>query len=44
MQSNANKVIQSLGKGSVPTMIVGVGVVNCKVLVDYFRGTIDRVE
>ncbi|MUU63354.1 hypothetical protein F7211_06250 [Helicobacter pylori] len=44
MQSSANKVIQSLGKGSVPTMIVGVGVVNCKVLVDYFRGKIDRVE
>ncbi len=44
IQSSANRIIQSLGKGSVPTMIVGVGVVNCKVLVDYFRGKIDRVE
>ncbi len=26
MQSSANKVIQSLGKGSVPAMIVGAGV------------------
>ncbi|GAA8349661.1 hypothetical protein HpDR31_08820 [Helicobacter pylori] len=44
MQSSANRIIQSLGKGSVPTMIVGVGVVNCKVLVDYFRGKIDGKE
>ncbi|MCQ2837330.1 hypothetical protein JT224_05360 [Helicobacter pylori] len=44
MQNNANKIIQSLGKGSVPTMIVGACVANCKVLVDYFRGKIDRVE
>ncbi|GAA7018332.1 hypothetical protein ID0617_05360 [Helicobacter pylori] len=44
IQNNPNKFIQSFGNGSVPTMIVGVGVVNCKVLVDYFRGKIDRVE
>ncbi|MFP6123854.1 hypothetical protein ACLGBF_01955 [Helicobacter pylori] len=44
MQSSANKIIQSLGKGSVPAMIVGAGVANCKVLVDYFRGKIDEAE
>lgn len=44
MQSSANKIIQSLGKGSVPAMIVGVGVVNCKVLIDYFRGKINESE
>ncbi len=44
MQSNANKVIQSLGKGSVPAMIVGAGVANCKVFIDYFRGKIDKAE
>ncbi len=44
MQSSANKIIQSLGKGSIPTMIVGVGVANCKVFIDYFRGKIDEVE
>ncbi|WQX14416.1 hypothetical protein E5P71_03655 [Helicobacter pylori] len=44
MQSSANKVIQSLGKGSVPAMIVGAGVANCKVFIDYFRGKIDGTE
>ncbi|GAA7812174.1 hypothetical protein HpBT0258_06650 [Helicobacter pylori] len=44
MQSSANKVIQSLGKGSVPAMIVGVGVGSCRILIKYFRGKIDRVE
>lgn len=44
MQSSANKVIQSLGKGSVPWMIVGAGVANCKVFIDYFRGKIDEAE
>ncbi|NHB17491.1 hypothetical protein [Helicobacter pylori] len=47
IQNNPNKFIQSFGNGSVLTMIVEVGVVNCKVLVDYFRGKrreIDRVE
>ncbi len=44
MQSSTNKVIQSLGKGSVPTMIVGAVVANCKVFIDYFRGKIDESE
>lgn len=44
MQSSANKIIQSLGKGSVPRMIVGAGVATCKVFIDYFRGKIDKAE
>ncbi|WRC86290.1 hypothetical protein E5K87_03600 [Helicobacter pylori] len=44
MQSSANKIIQSLGKGSVPAMIVGAGVATCKVFIDYFRGKIDKAE
>ncbi len=44
MQSSANKIIQSLGKGSVPRMIVGAGVATCKVFIDYFRGKIDEAE
>ncbi|GAA8504854.1 hypothetical protein HpNP99_10560 [Helicobacter pylori] len=44
MQSSANKIIKSLGKGSAPTMIVGVGVGSCRILIKYFRGKIDRVE
>ncbi|MGL2718307.1 hypothetical protein ACQJ8C_02530 [Helicobacter pylori] len=44
MQSSANKVIQSLGKGSVPAMIVGACVANATVLTRYFSGKIDRVE
>lgn len=44
MQSSANKVIQSLGKGSAPAMIVGACVANCKVFIDYFRGKIDGTE
>ncbi len=44
MQSSANKVIQSLGKGSVPAMIVGASVANCKVFIDYFRGKINEAE
>ncbi|MFP6173603.1 hypothetical protein ACLGB1_02870 [Helicobacter pylori] len=44
MQSSANKIIQSLGKGSVPAMIVGAGVATCKVFIDYFRGKIDEAE
>ncbi|MFP6010547.1 hypothetical protein ACLF9D_04460 [Helicobacter pylori] len=44
MQSSTNKVIQSLGKGSAPAMIVGAGVANCKVFIDYFRGKIDEIE
>ncbi len=44
MQSSANRIIQSLGKGSVPAMFVGACVVNCKVLIDYFRGKINESE
>ncbi len=44
MQSSTNKIIQSLGKGSLPAMFVGAGVANCKVLVDNFRGKIDEIE
>ncbi len=44
MQSSANKIIQSLGKGSMPAMVVGVGVGSCRILIKYFRGKIDRVE
>ncbi|GAA8493345.1 hypothetical protein HpNP92_05020 [Helicobacter pylori] len=44
MQSSTNKVIQSLGKGSMPAMIVGAGVANCKVFIDYFRGKINEAE
>ncbi|MCQ2886228.1 hypothetical protein JT170_01720 [Helicobacter pylori] len=44
MQSSANKVIQSLGKGSLPAMIVGACVANATVLTRYLSGKIDRVE
>ncbi|WQW74398.1 hypothetical protein KVK75_03485 [Helicobacter pylori] len=44
MQSSTNKIIQSLGKGSLPAMIVGACVANCKVFIDYFRGKIDEAE
>ncbi|PDW38875.1 hypothetical protein KVD85_03195 [Helicobacter pylori] len=44
MQSNANKVIQSLGKGSAPVMIVGACVANATVLTRYFSGKIDGKE
>ncbi len=44
MQSSANKVIQSLGKGSVPAMIVGACVANATVLTRYFSGKIDGTE
>ncbi|WQX73319.1 hypothetical protein KVK37_03910 [Helicobacter pylori] len=44
MQSSANRIIQSLGKGSLPAMIVGACVANCKVFIDYFRGKIDGTE
>ncbi len=44
MQSSANKIIQSFGKGSVPAMIVGASVANCKVFIDYFRGKINEAE
>ncbi|WRF37629.1 hypothetical protein E5E50_03010 [Helicobacter pylori] len=44
MQNSANKVIQSLGKGSAPAMIVGVGVANVMIFTRYFSGKIDEAE
>lgn len=44
MQNSANKVIQSLGKGSLPAMIVGVGVANVMIFIRYFSGKIDEAE
>ncbi|WQY04706.1 hypothetical protein KVL78_03500 [Helicobacter pylori] len=44
MQSSANKIIQSLGKGSAPAMIVGACVANATVLTRYFSGKIDGKE
>ncbi len=44
MQSSVNKVIQSLGKGSLPAMFVGVCVANATVLTRYFSGKIDETE
>ncbi|MGT0091702.1 hypothetical protein V5H58_05425 [Helicobacter pylori] len=44
MQNNANQVIQSFGKSSLPVMIVGVAVGSCEVLIKYFRGKINSVE
>ncbi|WP_231227803.1 hypothetical protein [Helicobacter pylori] len=44
MQNSANKIIQSLGKGSIPTMIVGACVANVTILTRYFSGKIDEVE
>ncbi|MGL2416268.1 hypothetical protein ACOWL8_04560 [Helicobacter pylori] len=43
-QSSANKVIQSLGKGSLPAMIVGACVANATVLTRYLSGKIDKTE
>ncbi len=44
MHNNANQFIQNLSNGSMPTMIVGVGVGSCEVLIKYFRGKINSVE
>ncbi|WRE31308.1 hypothetical protein KVE90_04165 [Helicobacter pylori] len=44
MQSSTNKIIQSLGKGSVPAMIAGAVVANATVLTRYFSGKIDGTE
>ncbi|MGL2913328.1 hypothetical protein ACQKBK_05055 [Helicobacter pylori] len=44
MQSSANRIIQSLGKGSLPAMIVGACVANATVLTRYFSGKIDGKE
>ncbi|MCQ2821793.1 hypothetical protein JT229_00210 [Helicobacter pylori] len=44
MQSSANKVIQSLGKGSLPAMFVGACVANATILGRYLSGKIDKTE
>ncbi|WRE24266.1 hypothetical protein KVC27_04120 [Helicobacter pylori] len=44
MQSSANKIIQSLGKGSVPAMIVSVVATNATILGRYLSGKIDEAE
>ncbi|WP_367747347.1 DUF456 domain-containing protein [Helicobacter pylori] len=44
MQSSANKVIQSLGKGSIPTIIVSVVATNATILGRYLSGKIDETE
>ncbi len=44
MQSSTNGIIQSLGKGSAPAMIVGACVANATVLTRYFSGKIDEIE
>ncbi len=44
MQSSANKIIQSLGKGSIPAMIVSVVATNATILGRYISGKIDEAE
>ncbi len=44
MHNSASKLMQSFGNGSMPTMVVGVGVGSCEVLIKYFRGKINSVE
>ncbi len=44
MQNSANKVIQSLGKGSLPAMIAGACVTNVTILTRYLSGKIDEAE
>ncbi len=44
MQSSSNKIIQSLGKGSVPAMIVSFVATNATILVRYISGKIDGKE
>ncbi|MCQ2933197.1 hypothetical protein JT204_03855 [Helicobacter pylori] len=44
MQSSANKIIQSLGKGSLPAMFVSVCVANATILGRYLSGKIDGTE
>ncbi len=44
MHNNANQFIQNLSNGSMPTMIVGVGVANVTIFTRYFSGKIDEVE
>ncbi|GAA8462055.1 hypothetical protein HpBT241_03760 [Helicobacter pylori] len=44
MRNNANQFIQNLSNGSMPTMIVGVGVANVMIFIRYFSGKIDEAE
>ncbi len=44
MHNNANQVIQSLGKSSLPAMIVGTAVANVTIFTCYFSGKIDETE
>lgn len=44
MHNNANQFIQNLSNGSMPTMIVGVGVGSRRILIKYFHGKINSVE
>ncbi|WP_120819767.1 hypothetical protein [Helicobacter pylori] len=44
MQSSTNRIIQSLGKGSAPAMIVTACVTNATVLTRYLSGKIDGTE
>ncbi|GAA7268885.1 hypothetical protein BD0091_10160 [Helicobacter pylori] len=44
MQSSANKIIKSLGKGLMPAMIVSALTTNATILGRYFSGKIDEVE
>ncbi|WRF68595.1 hypothetical protein FNE45_03700 [Helicobacter pylori] len=44
MQSSTNRIIQSLGKGSVPTIIVSVVATNATILGRYISGKIDGTE
>ncbi len=44
MHNNANQFIQNLSNGSIPTMVVGVGVANVMIFIRYFSGKIDEAE
>lgn len=44
MQNSTNKVIQSLGKSSLPAMIVGTAVANVTIFTRHFSGKIDEAE
>ncbi|ANH46807.1 hypothetical protein [Helicobacter pylori] len=44
LQSSANKIIQSLGKGQIPVMIISVLTTNTAILCRYFSGKINEVE
>lgn len=44
MQNSTNQFIQNLSNGSMPTMVVGVGVANVMIFIRYFSGKIDKAE